>query len=58
MKFRVSITREYDIDGEHEYIFEGINDKAEYAMSMFSTDIDTLVKYNEVTNHALLEVIV
>lgn len=57
MKIKISIVREFDIDGEHEYIFEGIDDKADYALSMFAEDIDNLVKYNVVKDHALLEVV-
>ena len=60
MKMRVSITRVFDIDGEHDYMFEGmsINEQANSALSMFALDIDNLVKYNEVKDHALLEVLV
>ncbi len=60
MKMRVSITREFDVDGEHDDLFEDmdINDKANYALSLFAEDIDYLVKYDEVKDHALLEVIV
>lgn len=60
MKMRVSITREFDVDGEHDHLFEDmtINDKANYALSLFAEDIDYLVKYDEVKDHALLEVLV
>lgn len=57
MKMRVSITRVFDMSGDHEELFEGINDKANYALSLFAEDIDNLVKYNEVKDHALLEVL-
>ena len=59
MKMRVSIVREFDIDGDHDHLFEDmtIDEKADYALSMFAEDIDYLVKYDEVRQHALLEVV-
>ena len=59
MKMKVSITREFDLDGEHKELFEELtmNDKADYALFLFANDIDNLVKYNEVSDNALLEVI-
>ena len=59
MKMKVSITREFDLDGEHKELFEELtmNDKEDYALFLFANDIDNLVKYNEVSDNALLEVI-
>ena len=59
MKMKVSITREFDLDGEHKELFEELtmNDKEDYALFLFAEDITNLVKYSEVSTNALLEVI-
>ena len=57
MKIKVTITREYDTEGEdHADLFDGIDDEVSYALGLFSEDIDNLVKYNEVRESARVEV--
>lgn len=53
MKVRVSIVREFDTTEDD---LEGI-DPIPYFLNCFSDDIDNLVKYNEVTDAARVEVI-
>lgn len=58
MKIKLSITREYDTQGEdHGDLFEGVSDEVRFALSMFADDVDNLVKYNEVREQASVEVI-
>ena len=57
MKIKVSISREFDLDGDHADLFEGVQDNNSYALSLFAEDIAYLVKYNEVKDNALVEVI-
>jgi hypothetical protein len=57
VKIKVSITREYDTQGEHEDLFEDVGDEVRFALSMFADDVDNLVKYNEVREQASVEVI-
>jgi hypothetical protein len=57
MKIKVTISREYDTEGEnHADLFEGIDDEVGYALRLFSEDVDNLVKYNEVRDNARVEV--
>ena len=57
MKIRVSIVREYETEGDHIDLFEGIEDEEKYALSLFAEDIDNLVKYNEVAESARVEIV-
>lgn len=54
MRIRVSIVRTFD--EEHLEDFD-VESSISYALSSFADDIDQLVKYNEVRDHALVEVL-
>lgn len=58
MKIKVTITREYDTEGEdHADLFAGISDEIGYALNLFAEDMDNLVKYNEVRDSARVEIV-
>lgn len=47
---KVGLVFNFDVDNEHEDLFEGMNDEeiVKYAKSLVAEDIDRYVKYNEV----------
>lgn len=55
MKIRISISREYDT--EEDYSDLSPDNLEAYLLSLFSEDIDNLVKYNETREAARVEVI-
>ena len=57
MKIKVSITREYDTEGEHAELFEGISLTEKYALSLFADDIEQMVSDNAVIQSATMEMI-
>lgn len=57
MKIKVTITREYDTQGEdHAYFFEGVSDPQEKALSYFAEDIDRM-DYGQAKEQGIVEVI-
>jgi hypothetical protein len=57
MKITVTLVREFDTEGEdHAHLFDGITNPIDYALDCFADDVDNLVKYNEVREHARVEV--
>lgn len=56
MKIKVSIVREFDTDGDHADLFDGIDDPVKYALDCFAEDIDYIVKYNTAIEQARVEI--
>lgn len=57
MKIKVTITREYDTQGEdHAHLFEGVSDFNEYALRYFASDID-LMDYRQAKEQGIVEVV-
>lgn len=62
MKFKVSITREFDTDmwkDEDSLYPDDLDPDTEiaYGVNMFAEDIDYLVKYDEVREAATIEIV-
>lgn len=56
MKIRVSITREYDTEGEdHGHLFDGISDPKRLAIRLFAADMYSLADASNVADYAILE---
>ena len=57
MKIKVTITREYDTQGDdHAHLFEGVSDFNEYALRYFASDID-LMTYEQAKEQGTVEVV-
>ena len=56
MKITVSITRQFDTDDDHEGLFYGLSNPADFAIDLFAEDMDYLVKYNEVRDAVSVEI--
>lgn len=56
MKITVSITRQFDTDEDHEGLFYGLSNPADFAIDLFAEDMDYLVKYNEVRDAVSVEI--
>ena len=57
MKIKVTITREYDTQGEdHAHLFEGVSDPQEKALRYFAEDID-LMTYEQAKEQGIVEVV-
>jgi hypothetical protein len=56
MKIRVTISREYDTQGEdHAHLFEGVSDLSEYALRYFAEDVEGM-DYEQAKQQAIVEV--
>lgn len=57
MKIKVTITREYDTQGEdHAHLFEGVSDLNEYALRYFAEDIERM-DYGQAKEQGIVEVV-
>lgn len=56
MKIRVTISREYDTQGEdHAHLFEGVSEPSEYALRYFAEDVEGM-DYEQAKQQAIVEV--
>ena len=56
MKIKVSITREYDTEGDHAHLFEGMSDPERYALYLYAEDLYKIAGEGDIAQSASVEV--